>query len=88
NEAATSASVAKFDFHKPKVRILQKENERCMEPLQFYLTVCLMLGLYWMARHPAWLAGCTDTLLTDPISGTILATLRRPCFVEPNIPTQ
>lgn len=49
NEAATSASVAKFDLHKPKVRILQKENERCMEPLQFYLTVCLMLGLYWMA---------------------------------------
>lgn len=33
----------------PKVHILQKENERCMEPLQFYLTVCLMLGLYWMA---------------------------------------
>lgn len=49
NEAATSYCVAKFDFHKPKVRILQKENERCMEPLQFYLTVCLMLGLYWMA---------------------------------------
>lgn len=40
------------------------------------------------ARHPAWLANCTDTLLTDPVSGTILATLRRPCYVKPNSPTQ
>lgn len=52
-EAATSYCVAKFDFHKPKVRILQKENERYMEPLQIFK-----------------------------------ATLRRPCFVEPNTPTQ
>jgi len=35
------------------------------------------------ARHPAWLPNCTDTLLTDPVSGTILATLRRPCHVNP-----
>ena len=40
------------------------------------------------ARHPAWLPNCTDTLLTDPVSGTILATLRRPCFVKPTSPTQ
>lgn len=40
------------------------------------------------ARHPAWLSNCTDTLLTDPVSGTILATLRRPCFVKPTSPTQ
>lgn len=32
------------------------------------------------ARHPAWLAGCTDTLLTDPVSGTQLMTLKRPCL--------
>ena len=40
------------------------------------------------ARQPDWLPACTDTLLTDPVSGTILATLRRPCFVKPTSPTQ
>lgn len=40
------------------------------------------------APHPAWLRGCTDTLLADPVSGTILVTLRRPCFTHSISPTQ
>lgn len=36
------------------------------------------------ARHPAWLPGCTDTLFSDPVSGTTLAILRRPCFTSPS----
>jgi hypothetical protein len=32
-----------------KSRILRGENDRCMEPIQFFLSACLMLVLYWAA---------------------------------------
>lgn len=32
-----------------KSRILRGENDRCMEPIQFFLSACLMLALYWAA---------------------------------------